>query len=84
MLPCTHSPAGPIEDLRERLAEDMMASGTTALALDVNLINPYAQGVVPPPTPSTYTPSGGCVGAVREAELLVCGPSGLLNYRTAV
>lgn len=46
----THSPAGSVEELRQRLAEDMMNTGNTSLALDVNLVNPYAQGVVPPPS----------------------------------
>jgi len=49
------SPAGSVDDLRQRLADDMMATGNLSLALDVNLLNPYAQGVVPP-TPS-YNPN---------------------------
>ena len=43
---------GTVEELRERLGENMMATGNLSLALDVNLLNPYAQGVMPPATPS--------------------------------
>jgi len=60
------SPAGSVEELRQRLAEDMMKTGNLSLALDVNLVNPYAQGVVPPPpayqpnlAASGRTPAGG-------------------------
>jgi len=50
------SPAGTVEELRERLAENMMATGNHTLALDVNLLNPYAQGVIPP-APVSQTPA---------------------------
>ncbi|KAF5841611.1 hypothetical protein DUNSADRAFT_12067 [Dunaliella salina] len=49
------SPAGSVEELRQRLAEDMMRTGNLSLAMDVNLVNPYAQGVMPPPP--SYQPS---------------------------